>query len=82
MIPVLEKFYKEKEDTIDKTFLYANQLFEKKFQDVCVSMETMTGKKLYLTDYTLFFTTFPRCPYEYEKGYVWLPLFSDYRTYL
>jgi hypothetical protein len=82
MIPFLENLYKDKKETIDKTFLHANQLFEEKFQEACTSIETMTKKELYLKEYTLFLTTFPRCPYNEKKGYVWLPVFRDYKVYL
>jgi hypothetical protein len=35
-------------------------------------MEKVTGHPIYRNNFTCFITTFPRFPYNYQKGYVWL----------
>lgn len=41
--------------------------FEEKYQDACNILEKITNHPLMSNDFTFYVTTFPRCPYFYEK---------------
>ena len=36
------------------------------------TIEEITQKPFYRKDITLFLTTYPRCPYNWKKGYIWV----------
>lgn len=82
MEPFLENLYEEQKETIEKTKFYANKLFEEKFTTACLCMQKLTEKTIYRKDFTLFLTSFPRCPYNYEMGYIRVNFFADVKNYL
>jgi len=43
-----------------------------KSREIFSTMEKITARKIYRSDFTCFLTTFPRFPYNYQKGYIWL----------
>lgn len=46
--------------------------FQERKNEIFSTMEKLTMKKIYRDDFTLFLTTFPRFPYNYKKGFVWI----------
>lgn len=51
---------------------FIRERFEANFELACRKLETITGKSLYRNDFTIYLTTFPRGPYDYENGAFWL----------
>ncbi|MFA5128865.1 MAG: hypothetical protein WC445_02740 [Patescibacteria group bacterium] len=82
LIPYLKKYYKEHKKVLEKNLAEAQKLFDDNAQEACSLMEKITGKQLYRKKFTCFLTTFPRCPYNYEKGYVWLCAVWSAKCYL
>lgn len=69
--PFLEQRYIDDKDKIDKHIDFMNDVYDQKFQKACKKLEKAMGKPIYRKDFTFFITTFPRGPYNYEKGYIW-----------
>lgn len=67
--PYLKKLYtqnniKQKRDELQK-------LFDQEQDRIAERMERATGRKICRKDFTIFLTTFPRCPYNPQKGIIW-----------
>lgn len=70
LLPYLEQKYKE----IDIT-AWAEQIQTElmpEYSKVVEVIEKITQKPFYLKNITLFLTTFNRCPYDFEKGHIWI----------
>jgi len=48
------------------------QEFKERENELFVTMEMLTMHKIYRDDFTCFLTTFPRFPYDYKNGFVWI----------
>ena len=72
LIPYLKNLYK-KENTDQKKKELQN-IFNERQKEIFSRMEKITGKKIYRENFICFLTTFPRAPYDYHRGYVWLPI--------
>lgn len=52
-------------------------MLEPEFFRVIKTLEKITKKPFYRKDITLFLTTYPRCPYSWKKGYIWIRYNKD-----
>jgi len=66
-----------KQENLKARIHYLQQGFNRKQADLFATMERLTKHKIYRNDFTCFLTTFPRFPYNYEKGYVWISYKRD-----
>ncbi len=82
LMPYLRKYYKEHEKDLDKNIEDSRKLVNDKFQEAYELMEKIIGKPLYRENFACFLTTFPRCPYNYKKGYVWFCALWPAKCYL
>lgn len=74
LIPFLEQKYVDESQLIaDSKLLIVNRL-SSKFSAACDKVVELLGKPLYRDDFTFVLTTFPRGSYNYELGYIWLPV--------
>lgn len=74
LTPFLEKKYADDHQLIaDSKALVMNRL-DDKFFAACNKVAELSGKPLYRNDFTFVLTTFPRGSYNYERGYIWLPI--------
>lgn len=80
LIPYLKQLYK-KENITQKKKEVQNILGQKQ-KEVFSRMKKVTGKKIYRGAFTYFLTTFPRAPYDYCRGYVWIPIIWPKETYI
>ena len=80
LIPYLKKVYK-KENIFQKKKELQN-ILDKNQKQIFARMEKVTGKKIYRNNFTCFLTTFPRAPYDYHYGYVWIPIVWPKETYI
>jgi len=80
LIPYLKKLYKKENISPKKQEL--QNIFKKHQKEIFTRMEKVTGKKIYRKDFTCFLTTFPRAPYDYHCGYVWIPIIWPRETYV
>ncbi|MCF7820094.1 MAG: hypothetical protein K9M44_01330 [Candidatus Pacebacteria bacterium] len=75
LLPYLQRYYYSKNiqlyiNDIQKGFTnYSNKIF--------LRTQKITGKPILQKNFTLFLTSFPRLPYVYDKGYIWI---SDKKT--
>ncbi|MBT4447593.1 MAG: hypothetical protein HOD06_02525 [Candidatus Komeilibacteria bacterium] len=72
LVPYLKNYYIKKQQHFDFIIKQAKQIFKDKLDDVCQIMEKVTQQPLYRQDFTFYLTTFPRCPYDYASGSIWL----------
>lgn len=66
----LEKIYEETD-----IFKYKNKIqkeFDKRKSDIVKTMERITGKPIYRNNITCFITSFPRYPYDFESGCLYI----------
>lgn len=71
IMPFLKQKYIDEKSAIDKHIALLEKSFDEKFTDACLKIVELTGKELYLNEFTFFITTFPRGPYNFGKGYIW-----------
>jgi len=72
LLPYLRKLYKKL--NIAKIKNEVNELFGQKQEAILRRMEKVTGRKIYQKEFVFFLTTFPRGPYNFQKGHIWLPV--------
>jgi len=72
LIPFLKQKYVDEKDQIDKYISFVDNEYEQNFSLACQKIASLTDKPLYRKDFTVFLTTFPRGPYNYDMGYLWL----------
>ena len=82
LLPYLNNYYRENKLNLSKVLEDARELFDKKASQACQLMERITKRKLYRDNFICFLTTFPRCPYDYKNGYVWLCSLWSTKCYL
>ncbi|MBI2474982.1 hypothetical protein HYV69_00990 [Candidatus Uhrbacteria bacterium] len=80
LVPFLKNLYK-KENIIQKKKEIQN-IFNQHQEEIFFRMRKVTGKKIYRKDFVCYLTTFPRAPYFYSHGYVWLPMIWPRETYV
>ena len=71
IIPFLKNKYTIDTEQIAEYTDYINKEYNDKFQEACEKLVNLLGKRLYRNDFTIYLTTFPRCPYNYKLGYIW-----------
>lgn len=72
LIPYLENLYKKKDKKISKFIGKTKKIFDEKLENACVRIESVMGRPIYRKDFTLYFTMFPRAPYNPKTGSIWL----------
>ena len=82
LLPYLRDYYKRNDKDLKRALYEANKLFRKKANSACKLMEKITQYPVYRNNFTCFLTTFPRCPYDYKKGYIWLAAPRPAKIYL
>lgn len=80
LVPHLKDLYKKIK--INKKLVEAKNIFQKKERTIFSRMEKVTDRKIYRTDFNIYLTTFPRAPYDFKKGYIWLPIIWSKETYI
>ena len=80
LIPYLKNLYKKDNASQKKKEL--QNIFNQQQEKIFSRMEKVTGKKIYRNNFTCFLTTFPRAPYDYQHGYVWIPIIWPRETYI
>ena len=80
LMPYLKDLYRR--EKINQKLVSIQKVFDKKQQEIFNRMEKVTGKTIYRKDFTCYLTTFPRAAYDYECGYVWLPIIWPKQTYI
>jgi len=75
LLPYIEKIHEQ--NNLIKKVEELQQGFNERQQTLFEMMEKLTSNKIYRDDFTCFLTTFPRCPYDYKNGYVWVPYRRD-----
>ena len=80
LVPYLKKLYikeniKNKHNNLKKVFLKSGPA-------VFNRMRKLTGRKIYKNFFTCYVTTFPRAPYDFDKGFVWIPVIWPQETYV
>jgi len=71
LIRFLKQKYIDEKVKIEEYNDYINHQYQDKFIKACEKIVDLTGRPLYLDEFTIFLTTFPRGPYNYELGYLW-----------
>lgn len=82
LIPYLKNYYKAHKKELNKSLKQAEKLFNSQAKASCKLMEQVTKHKIYRKNFTCFLTTFPRCPYVFSKGYIWLCAIEPSKCYL
>ncbi len=70
LLPYLKKLYSDLE--IEKHIQKTQSGFDKKQDQIFERMEKVTNRPIYRKAFTCFITSFPRFPYDYEKGCIWI----------
>ena len=68
--PFLKEHYKK--IGLTETAKSLRAMLEPEFPRVIETIERITQKPFYLKEVILFVTTYPRCPYYWRKGYIWI----------
>ena len=67
----LDNLYGQDQDIIHSNKKKLKKELSKKFNAACEWLEQTTKRPLYFKEYYIWLTTFPRCPYDPDKGYFW-----------
>lgn len=73
----LSELYINKQEEIARFQSITQHLLDRNWEELIQAIEHMTGKPRYREDFTLYLTSFPRCPYHYPKGELRISFFSD-----
>lgn len=71
LLPFLKQKYINEKQVIDSHISILDKTYNEKFVKACKKIVELTGKELSLNNFTFFITTFPRGPYNFDKGYIW-----------
>lgn len=82
LLPYLERYYTDHQAELQTKLAEAQRLFDIQSPQAFKLMEKVTNKPIYRDSFTCFLTTFPRCPYSLEEGYVWLCALWPAKCYL
>lgn len=80
LLPYLRKLYQK--EKINRKKEEIQFIFNKYQKEIFLRIEIVTGKKIYRRSFTCFLTTFPRAAYDYERGYIWLPIIWPKETHI
>lgn len=80
LIPYLKNLYKKKDINQKKKEL--QNILDQYQVEIFSRIRKVTGKKVYRKNFTCFLTTFPRAPYNYHRGYIWLPIIRPKETFI
>lgn len=80
LFPYLKNLYKK--EKINQKKKEIKNILSRCQEKIFSRMEKITGKKIYRENFTCFLTTFPRAPYNFSHGYVWLPIIWPKETYI
>ncbi len=58
--------------SVSKGADYISRRFEKCFSEACEKLVDISGHPLYRNDFTIYLTTFPRGPYNFDQGALWV----------
>lgn len=72
LLPFLGKKYETEAKKLEAIRAEMQAIFDSRGEAALRRMEEVTNKPLYRNDFTCFLTTFPRCPYDYQKGYIYV----------
>ncbi|MFH1661698.1 MAG: hypothetical protein ABIA02_01210 [Candidatus Falkowbacteria bacterium] len=70
LFPYLKDIYKKR--NLKKKAEELQKGFSERQKELFKTMERITMRKIYRNNFICFLTTFPRFPYDYNKGYVWI----------
>lgn len=70
LVPYLEQKYVQEKKQISDEIAFLNKEFTEKFNIACQKIVDLFGRPLYRDNFTIYLTTFGRCPYNYEEGYL------------
>lgn len=70
LAPYLKKLYRS--ECVSERLPEIQRGFKKIQKRLFARMTKVTGRPIYRRRFTCFLTTFPRCPYDFDHGYVWL----------
>jgi hypothetical protein len=62
---------KKRDAEIEEAKDFFSQEYSKKFNIACEWLEKTTKRELAIKNFTIFLTTSPRAPYNYQRGYLW-----------
>lgn len=68
LIPYLKQKYINEKKKIDDYKKYIDSEFDQKYNIACQKITELTCHPLYRNDSTVYLTTFPRCPFNYDTG--------------
>ncbi|MDD2637185.1 MAG: hypothetical protein PHW82_16980 [Bacteroidales bacterium] len=69
IFPFLRQKYVDEKDKITASKNFIEKRFNEDYINACKKLEDVMGKPLYRNNFTVYQTTFPRGPYNYEKGF-------------
>lgn len=67
----LKQKYIDDNDKISASTKFIEKRFSEKFEKACLKLEKVMGKPIYRNSFSIYLTTFPRGPYDYNKGCTW-----------
>lgn len=82
LIPYLADYYHENNDMIQEKLQQWQALIDQNIDAACRKMEQLTWYPLYRNDFTWYFTSFPRWPYNLENGTIHVIFKSPIEFYL
>lgn len=72
LIPYLKNNYIKQHNNLELYQKQASVIIKQNANRACRWLEKITERPLCRQDITLYLTTFPRCPYDMERGYIWV----------
>ena len=72
--PFLEQKYIDDNQLITNVKSLIINRLDHKFSKACDKIAELSGRPLYRNDFTFVLTTFSRGSYNYELGYIWIPI--------
>lgn len=73
LLPYLRDRY-EKDEKVKYGRKFIEDRFSSNFQAACDKLVELTTRDLYRNDFTIYLTTFPRGPYDYDTGSIWMSI--------
>ncbi|NCD00718.1 hypothetical protein EOL94_01350 [bacterium] len=70
LIPYLEKYYSDK--NVDVYIKKIENYFNSVENEIFSRMKKITNRDICSENFTLFLTSFPRFPYDYNNSYIWI----------
>jgi len=70
IIQFLKQKYIDDKDKIDTFTEFINKRYSENFYSACLKLEQVMKKPIYRNDFTIYLTTIPMAPYNYDLGYL------------